>query len=236
MASSCLLRLGRALMLLAAIFLFPSAVAARQSAADVSIFPAPGSYTLGRIFEAPDAWVLEHSPWLPRSLSHYTSGKVTLLSFFYSTCRDPQGCPVIWSTYETIHEIVKKNPELHGKVRLVFISLDPRTDTPQTLELFSIARKDSHNIAPWHFLTTWSDWFLANILDGFGQAAGRDLDINGNTTTTISHQVKFFLIDKDSWVREIYTSNFITPEVVENDIRTLLMEAGELPANRQARQ
>lgn len=142
MASSCLLKIGCALMLLAAIFLFPSAVAARQSAADVSIFPAPGSYTLGRIFEAPDAWVLEHSPWLPRSLSHYTSGKVTLLSFFYSTCRDPQGCPVIWSTYETIHEIVKKNPELHGKVRLVFISLDPRTDTPQTLELFSIARKD----------------------------------------------------------------------------------------------
>lgn len=235
MASSCLLRLGRALVFVAAILLFPSAVAAKQSAADVSIFPAPGSYALARIFKAPDSWVLEHSPWLPLSLSSFTSGKVTLLSFFYSTCRDPTGCPAIWSTFETIHDVIKKKRELNGKVRLVLVSLDPGSDTPYRLEIFSKARKDTQNIAPWHFLTTWSDWFLSRILEEFGQSAGRDMDGDGNRLATISHQVKFYLIDKNSWVREIYTSNFITPEVVENDVRTLLMEAEELPANRQAR-
>ncbi len=91
MAFSCLLRLGRALVLVAAILMLPSAVAAKQSATDVSLFPAPGSYTLARIFKAPDAWVLENNPWLPESLSQYTSDKVTLLSFLYSTCRDPTG-------------------------------------------------------------------------------------------------------------------------------------------------
>lgn len=235
MASSCLLKLSRALIAFAIIIGLPSAVVAKQSAAVVSSspFPQPGTYELARIFRAPDIWVLEHSPWWPRDLSQYTSGKVTLVSFFYSTCRDPAGCPAIWSMFETMHAVVQKKNDLHGKVRLVMISLDPRTDTPHTLEIFSVARRKTQEIAPWHFLTTWSDWYLGSILDGFGQAAARDLDANGNPITTISHQVKFYLLDKSSWVREIYSSAFATPEVIENDIRTLLIEAGELSAPGQ---
>ncbi|MBL8564850.1 MAG: SCO family protein [Hyphomicrobiaceae bacterium] len=223
------MKLSRALALAIMIGL-PSAMVASGSAADVSVFPRPGTYKLPRIFPAPDSWVLEKSRWWPHSLSSYTSGKITLLGFFYATCRDPEGCPATWSLYETIHELVGKKAELHNKVRLVLISLDPRLDTPDRLEIFSIARSDTHHIAPWHFLTTWSDRYLGSILDGFGQAAARDLDENNNPAPTISHQVKFYLLDRSSWVREIYSPAFVTPEVIENDIRTLLIEANELPA------
>lgn len=233
MASSCLLKLSRVLAI-AAIFGLPSVVVAHESAAGVSQYPRAGSYTLSRIFKAPDKWVLEDSAWWPHRLSHFTNGKVTLLSFFYSICRDPEGCPTIWSVFETIHEVVRKDPELNGKVRLVLISLDPRIDTPEQLQIFALDRSKTQSIAPWHFLTTWSDWFLGSILEGFGQAAGRDLDANGNPVTTISHQVKYYLIDKSSWVREIYSSSFVNPEVVENDIRTLLMEEDVLGATKQA--
>ena len=229
MASSCLLSIGRALIVMATIIALPSAVVVQRSAADVSKFPSAGSYTLPRIFKAPDTWVLEHSRWRPYGLSHFTSGKVTLLSFFYSTCRDPQGCPVVWSTFESVHADVQNDKELHGKVRLVLISLDPRVDTPEQLEIFSIGRRATQQIAPWHFLTTWSDGYIGQILDDFGQAAGRDVDANGNLQLTISHQVKFYLFDHSSWVREIYSGNFADPEVIENDIRTLLMESGKLP-------
>lgn len=234
MASSCLLKLSRVLIF-AIIIGLPSAVVAHESAADVSSYPRPGTYKLSRIFKAPDNWVLEESDWLPNRLSRYTSGKVTLLSFFYSTCRDPEGCPTIWSVFETVHAIVRKNPELNGEVRLVLISLDPRVDTPSQLQIFALGRSETRAVAPWHFLTTWSDWFLGSILEGFGQAAGRDLDANGNPVTTISHQVKYYLIDKSSWVREIYSSAFVTPDVVENDIRTLLIESGVLLPAEQAR-
>lgn len=233
MASSCLLKLSRVLTI-ATIIGLPSAVVAHGNAADVSPFPPPGSYKLARIFKAPDNWVLEDSAWWPHRLSRYTGGKVTLLSFFYSTCRDPEGCPTIWTTFETVHDAITKDKRLHGKVRLVLISLDPRVDTPTSLSIFSIGRRSTQKISPWHFLTTWSDGFLGSILDGFGQAAARDLDANDNPVTTISHQVKYYLLDESSWVREVYSSSFVAPDVVENDIRTLLMESGELPPPQRA--
>jgi len=225
------LTLGRALLLcvIASIIYLPSAVLAKQGVT-VGSFPPAGSYVLQRIFKSPDGLVLEDSDRFAQPLSRYTNGKVTLLTFFYSLCRDPTGCPAIWSTYETLHDVIQKRPELHGKIRLVFVSLDPRLDTPERLQVFSIARRATHAIAPWHFLTTKSERFLGPILDGFGQSAARDLDANGNPVLTISHQVKFYLIDKRSWVREIYSSGFIDPDVVETDMRTLLMEAGDLPS------
>ncbi|MBS0269648.1 MAG: SCO family protein, partial [Proteobacteria bacterium] len=40
----------------------------------------------------------------------------------------------------------------------------------------------------------------------------------------INHLLKVFLIDKEAWVREIYTTNFLDPNVVIADIGTLLLE------------
>lgn len=203
--------------------LIPSRVEAGKRDAG-PLFPKPGTYELHQIQKMPSEWVLEGSAWLPMPLNYYTSGKITLFSFFYATCRDPQGCPAIWSAFENIHAELLEQPELHGKVRLVFVSLDPRLDTPERLVPYAITRQDTHDKVPWHFLTTWSDRYLGTILEGLGQSAARDLDANGHPLPTISHQVKFYLIDKDSWVREIYTSGFFNPEVVLNDIETLNLE------------
>ncbi len=38
--------------------------------------------------------------------------------------------------------------------------------------------------------------------------------------------LKVFLIDGQAQVREIYSTSFLLPEVVLNDIKTLLMENG----------
>jgi hypothetical protein len=38
--------------------------------------------------------------------------------------------------------------------------------------------------------------------------------------------LKVFLIDRDGWVREIYTNSFLVPQVIENDVETLLLERG----------
>jgi hypothetical protein len=41
--------------------------------------------------------------------------------------------------------------------------------------------------------------------------------------------LKVFLIDRAGFVREIYTSTFLHPRTVLNDIETLLMEEGVRP-------
>lgn len=185
------------------------------------LFPPPGTYRLERIKEVPPALVIEDSVWKPRRLSTYTTGSVTLFSFFYGTCKDPQGCPTAWSVFESIHQEIEADQMLSGRVRLVFVSLDPSVDTP---ELLSFYRTKSKSASPWYFLTTWSERFLKPILNGMGLTISYKLDEKGQRTGEILHMLKIYLIDAEGWVREIYTTDYIDPDVALNDIRTLVLE------------
>ena len=62
------------------------------------------------------------------------------------------------------------------------------------------------------------------MLDDFGQDVSVDLDAHGHPTRVIHHMLKLFLIDARGDVREIYSLSFLQPEVIVNDVRTLLME------------
>ena len=53
---------------------------------------------------------------------------------------------------------------------------------------------------------------------------GRTDDTATRTTRELSHVLKVFLIDPRGDVREIYSSAFLHPQTVMNDITTLLME------------
>lgn len=43
----------------------------------------------------------------------------------------------------------------------------------------------------------------------------------------LTHMLKVFLLDRDGMVREIYSSAFLHPEVMLNDIETLVLETNE---------
>ena len=63
------------------------------------------------------------------------------------------------------------------------------------------------------------------MLDGFGQDVQVVVDQEtGRSNKELSHVLKVFLIDRAGDVREIYTTSFLLPQVVMNDIETLLME------------
>jgi cytochrome oxidase Cu insertion factor (SCO1/SenC/PrrC family) len=65
---------------------------------------------------------------------------------------------------------------------------------------------------------------LQPILEGFGQEIEVEQDARGRPTRTISHMLKLFLIDREGRVREIYSTAFLHPEAMLNDLRTLVME------------
>jgi len=54
-----------------------------------------------------------------------------------------------------------------------------------------------------------------------------EVDAQGAPARTISHMLKVFLIDRRGVVREIYTTAFLLPDVMLNDIRTLVLEEEE---------
>jgi protein SCO1 len=60
---------------------------------------------------------------------------------------------------------------------------------------------------------------------GFGQDVELAVDrSSGKPQRVLSHVLKVFLIDAAGDVREIYSSDFLHPQTVLNDIRTLLLE------------
>jgi protein SCO1 len=185
--------------------------------------PAPGTYKLDRIQRVPFGIVREGTGF-PRLLSSYTTGKITLLTFFYSQCTDPQGCPLAWNAFESVRDKIKADPQLHGKVRLVFFSFDPVHDSSETLQFLANSYKADGKIAPWHFIASCCNLFLEYTLQSFGQEISAQTNALGEPRVVINHLLKVFLIDRRGWVREIYTSAFLNPDVLLGDIKTLLLE------------
>jgi cytochrome oxidase Cu insertion factor (SCO1/SenC/PrrC family) len=184
--------------------------------------PLPGSYTLQRIQRVSDAVLLDGSGQ-DVNLSALTRGKITLLTFFYTYCVDPLGCPFARVTLAELRDRVRADPRLAGGVRFVSVSLDPTHDTPQAItdygREFSIDPKFE-----WRFLTARRVPELLPVLDDFGQDVSVEMDENGRATRTLHHMLKMFLIDRRGEVREIYTLAFLQPQVMFNDIENLALE------------
>ncbi|WP_424363323.1 SCO family protein [Methylocystis parvus] len=187
----------------------------------VANLPAAGSYVLQRIQRVPDAQLLD-ADGKPAALSSYVSGAVTALGFFYGHCEDAAGCPVAWSTFEAARKAAASDPLLEGRLRLLFVSLDPARDTPAVLRLLGAAEQDGR-APPWLFLTGASEQDITPLLHAMGQDTGYEVDRAGRRTGVINHMLKVFLIDPQGWVREIYSTAFLTPENLLNDARTLAL-------------
>ena len=186
--------------------------------------PPPGSYQLQKIQRVADAELLDSSGH-PVRLAALTQRKITLLTFFYTYCADPLGCPFAHTTLADLRDRVRSDKALAGRVRFVSVSLDPTHDTPAVIASYS----KEFAIDPkfdWRFLTARHVPELLPVLDDFGQDVSVEMDESGHATRTMHHMLKMFLIDARGEVREIYSLSFLQPQVMFNDIKTLALEAG----------
>ena len=198
-----------------------------------SNLPAPGTYALQRIQRIPDAQLLDAED-KPMALSVATRGAITALAFFYGHCIDPAGCPVAWAAFEALQREATNDPLLRGRLRLVFVSLDPRHDTPAAMRM--LQKTENANSSPlWIFLTSHSQSDLSSLLASMGQDIAFEVDSQGKRTGVVNHMLKVFLIDPDGWVREIYTTAFLSADTLLNDARTLAMAHPEANDYKGAR-
>ena len=222
--------IGSPAFLLTLSLLWPAAATLDASRADEPLArldfvpPEPGTYTLHRIMEAPDGNVLSVDG-RAQKLSELTRDRITLLGFIYTTCIDPQGCPLAYRVFRRLETEIQATPALHGKVQLVTLSFDPARDSPSVMKHYAGSRLDEDRGLRWFFLTTRSVRDLLPLVEGFGQDVRYSVDSStGQPVRQLSHVLKVFLIDRAGYVREIYTSAFLHPQSIIGDIRTLLME------------
>jgi cytochrome oxidase Cu insertion factor (SCO1/SenC/PrrC family) len=190
--------------------------------------PPAGSYQLPPIQPVPDGEVLDTTG--AHSLAQFTQGRITLLGLVYTRCADPEGCPRATWAFSSVRRLLRANPELEQRVRLVTLSFDPVHDNPRAMAAYGRRMQGAGAGAEWHFLTTASRQALAPILDGLGQ----DLRVAANSravpgTEEFTHSLKVFLIDAGGQVREIYSTGYLMPQMIVNDMRTL---AGEVTRTR----
>lgn len=187
--------------------------------------PAPGTYTLPVIKPATDGEVLD-TDGTSRRLFDYMDGKIVLLSFIYTRCSDARGCPLATGVLYAIEDTLRHDPALAQQVRLLTLSFDPEYDTPEVMRRYAGSGEAQRGSQIWHRLTTTSPQALQPLLDGYGQYVAPGLDASGRSTGTYTHLLKVFLIDPQQRVRNIYSVDFLHPQVVLNDIKTVLMAPG----------
>jgi cytochrome oxidase Cu insertion factor (SCO1/SenC/PrrC family) len=183
--------------------------------------PAPGTYSLPPIQVAPDGEVLD-TRGKRHALAQLTRGRITLLGLVYTRCTDTQGCPLATWAFSAVRKLIRGDTALERRVRLVTLSFDPAHDVPAEMAAYARRMRATGPGAQWDFLTTASRAALDPILEGLGQ----DLSVAAGSkavpgTEEFSHTLKVFLIDPEGRVREIYSSAWLHPGVIVNDIRTI---------------
>lgn len=196
--------------------------AGQRRRVDTTRLPAPGSYTLARVMVAPDGIVLD-SQGRGQRLHALLRGRLSVLSFMYTYCRDPEGCPLALAAIEGLHSALLREPALAADAQLVSLSFDPTNDTPQQMRLYGGERIGDPRV-DWRFLTTASVSALMPLLRGFGQDVSVEVDAGGRATRTLNHMLKLFLIDARLQVREIYSVATLDSQALLNDLRTLQLE------------
>lgn len=183
--------------------------------------PTAGEYTLPPLGAAADGTVIDETGRAMRLHDLY-GDKITVLSFIYTSCPDVNGCPLAAFVLSQVQDRIMRNEQLAENTRLVSLSFDPRTDTPQVMQRYgNTFRADGFD---WRFLTTESEDRLQPILDDYDQSVIRDYDADGKYLGSISHILRVYLIDRSGQIRNIYSPSFLHADILLADIETLLRD------------
>lgn len=163
----------------------------------------------------PDAALVDQADQR-RSLSEWT-GTTTLVSFTYTTCPLPNFCPLIDRNFGELQRLIADDARLAGRVRLISITIDPTTDTPEVLAAH--AARIGANPDVWTLLT--GDLRTVDRVAGrFGVGIVRP-DEPGE----IKHNLRTTLVGPDGRVRAIYSGNDWTPDGLIDDLRASVASA-----------
>jgi len=181
--------------------------------------PAAGSYTLPVITTVGDHPLLDVDG-RSTSLFAVKRDRLAVVAFVYTTCTEAAGCPLSLAVLHRLDRALAADPALGRRVTLVAASFDPERDTPARM---AVVRRFHAPRADWRFVTTRGEPELGALLADFGQPVAKLRFPDGAWSGLFRHVLKVFLLDGGNRVRNIYSAGLLNPELVLNDLRTLLL-------------
>ncbi len=193
------------------------------------VLPQPGTYDLPVIRVAAGGKVLK-SDGGGADLGDFLRGKITVLSFIYTACDDINGCPLSLFVLHQLQERLKHDPDVADRLRLISFSFDVKNDTPEVLREYEREHHGTHShsggrhaSAEWVFMVAESRQALKPILRSYSLSVIPEFDEQGDDTGKFSHLLRVFLIDKQGRVRNIYSPDFLHPDILLADVKNLLL-------------
>ncbi len=130
-------------------------------------------------------------------------GSALAVSFIYTRCPLPQFCPLIDRRYGEVQALLKNDPALAAKVRLISISFDPAFDRAEVLRAH--AAKVKADPGMWRFATA-DETVVDRLAAEFGINVIREND------GTITHNLRTAVVDPQGRVVSIVDNNTWTAE------------------------
>lgn len=182
--------------------------------------PPPGSYDLPVLGKV-GSFVLRDADGRRVSTAAIMRGKAAVVSFVYTACSDRLGCPLASAVLRDVQQRLRA-ADLADQTVLMTISFDAARDTPARLATY--ARALDADPALWQFLAPSSPSTLDVLLRSYGQDRAPVYDERGRFTGRYRHVLKVFLVDPSAQIRNVYSAGFLVPQVLINDIKTVLAE------------
>ncbi len=131
--------------------------------------------------------------------------KVWIADFFFTSCGDT--CPILSKNMASLSRTFERVP----KLTLVSISVNPETDSPQTLSKY--AEKFKKGKDNWHFLTGTRENITKLVAGSFKL---------GDPHEPLFHSTKLALVDKNGFIRGYYEGT------EQDDVNKLFKDASAL--------
>ena len=138
-------------------------------------------------------------------------GHRVALTFMYTTCPQPDFCPLMDRNFASIQNEIKKTPAL-ADVRLVSVSFDPAHDTPTVLKAHAKALQADP--AVWHFVTASTD-----DIKTFAATFGVIAEPSDESPAILTHNLSTAVIDADGKLLKIRPGNMWTPADLIADLK-----------------
>jgi protein SCO1 len=149
-------------------------------------------------------------------------GKAFAITFIYARCPLPEYCIKMSSNFSDATKIINNSPELKDKVRLLSISFDPATDTPEKLKQYGLGYLrgvEKPDFTIWQ-LAVGKDKEVREVADFFGLR----YEVDQNDKTQFNHSLRTAIIDPNGKVTKVVSGSDWSVQELLDGLKTALEE------------
>lgn len=145
-------------------------------------------------------------------------GKALAVTFIYSRCPLPTYCILMSKNFSDLANQLNDNAEMKDKIRLLSISFDPQTDTPEKLKEYGrgyLGKDSKTDFTVWQ-LATGTDKEIKSVADFFGLR----YEVDEQDKTQFNHSLRTIVITPDGKVQKVFSGNDWTPNDLLKELQT----------------